>query len=209
MFASTLIAAAALAGASGQLTYIEDIDGDLSNDVDNPTPLALSEGVNLLVGAVNGPGQTEFDVFTINIPDGTALSAIMLVDYFADDPTDAAVGFIAFNEGVTFIAEPNNDSIEENLANFLGYNHLGQVQNIGGGPNQVGTDILPGLAEGIDGFTAPIGFDVPLAPGDYTFYIQQTGPATNFYEMEFIVIPAPGGAAVLAMAGLIGIRRRR
>ena len=209
MLAIALIASAGLAGASGQLTYIEDIDGDLSNDVDNPTPLNMSEGVNLLIGSVHGPGQTEFDVFTVNVPEGAALSGITLVDYEADDPDDAAVGFIAFNEGTMFIADADNESIADNLTSFLGYNHLGQVQNIDGGRNQVGTDILPGLAEGIDGFDPPIGFDIPLDAGNYTFYIQQTGPATNFYEMEFIVIPAPGAAAGLAMAGLIVWRRRR
>ena len=40
----------------------------------------------------------------------------------------------------------------------------------------MGTDLLPGLDTGANTGGAGSGFEPPLGPGQYTIYIQQTGP---------------------------------
>ena len=60
-----------------------------------------------------------------------------------------------------------------------------------------------------------IGFTGPLGPGSYSFWAQETGPSTDNWDLNFIVIeqagvvPGVGGLAGLMGAGLARRRRRR
>ena len=53
------------------------------------------------------------------------------------------------------------------------------------------------------------GFIPPLAPGDYTFLIQQTGGAPIDYTFTFTTTSVPAPATLLLMGlGLVALRRR-
>ena len=79
------------------------------------------------------------------------------------------------------------------------------------GVSDMGNDILQpmGTWPGSQGFSGPLG------PGSYTFWVQETGPSTDNWDLDFMIeattpaVPGPG-----ALAGLMGIaclagRRRR
>lgn len=147
----------------------EAVQGDLSGNRANPSSAQLEEGNNALF-ATTQAGDVEY--LTLNVPGGHVLDAILLGVYAGLDGT----AFIAVQSGTTF-TEP---AVGTTVGNLLGYSHFGP--NLG----QVGQDILPAIGQG---FGAQ-GFAPPLASGDYTFWIQQTGaPAT--YRLEFIVSALP------------------
>jgi hypothetical protein len=56
-----------------------------------------------------------------------------------------------------------------------------------------------------------MGFTPPLAAGNYTFWIQQTGANSATYTLDFRVTPEPGTLALLGISAAVGvaIRRRR
>ena len=47
-----LLFSAALSGPLAAATYVESIDGELSNDFIDPTPVAMDLGSNLLTGGL-------------------------------------------------------------------------------------------------------------------------------------------------------------
>ena len=182
------------AAAAQTFSYNEFIDGDLSGDIAAPTDLgATGVGINSVRLTVENsalPGG-DFDVFTFQIQDGQELAAIILEDYLSPD----GVSFIAFDDAPTFPVNPNTG---DPFA-FAGGALFGtDVQGIGG-------DILPDLltpTAGGSGFVGPVG------PGSYSFFVQQTGELTEL-QLGFVVIPAPGSAALLLIAGVAGVRRGR
>lgn len=131
------------------MLWDEGIDGDLSNDRLDPTPLTLAPGMNLISGSV-GPGS-EDDVFRLNIPDGTVLESITVLNH--SSPTNSS--FLGVDDGATYTAATNPDAF-----GFTTFN---------GGDN--GQNLLPLLASSNGNFTTP------LTPGTYTFWIDEgTGP---------------------------------
>jgi len=164
-------------GAPGAL-YDESVDGEITDDPTNPLSLALGNGSNIINGAVIAG---DIDYVTVNVPEGYVLSEIELADY--DSVDDLA--FIGIQRGTVFTEPP----VETNVANLLGFTLFGI--------DTEGTDILPniGSGEGAQGFTAP------LEAGDYTFWIQQTGPDTVGYSFDLVTslagsAPAPGSLTV-------------
>jgi hypothetical protein len=194
--AALLIAMATTAYPGGHayagITYDEAVSGDLSGDKSAPTPLAFTDGSNVIKGSTT---RGEHDLVAATIPIGYRLDAIFL---------DAMVGNLAF------IAVQSGSVWTENLGaaittaqNLLGWAHFGPRNNT------LGTDVLDDMGAGADA----IGFAVPLGAGDYTFLIQQTGGSIVEYEFRFEVSPVPEPATVgtlatgLAVVG-IGLRRR-
>jgi len=176
--------------AHASVIWDEDLQGDISNDRFNPSVGTMTLGSNFLF-ATSKQGDREY--IRIDIPDGMQLEKLMMEHYHGDDLT----AFIAIQAGTTFTEPPTGT----NVANLLGYTHFGP------GPGNVGTDILDDMGTG----QGAIGFVPPLNAGPYTYWIQQTGVNPAHYHFEFIVgtVPEPCTMAVLGVAGLAFLRRRR
>lgn len=146
------------------LLFDEANDGDITDDPNNPLPLQFVIGDNRISGAGGAP---DLDYVTVNVPAGSQLTAIDLVEYISIDDQS----FIAIQAGSVF-TEPADNADAQNL---LGYVHFGAAM--------MGQDILAdmGLGEGSQGFTPP------LEAGDYTFWIQEIGAADINYSLTFVV----------------------
>jgi len=83
-------------------------------------------------------------------------------------------------------------------------------QQFGVATTPIGTNLLDSVAVG--NITGGPGVTAPLGPGDFVLGIQQTGPETLSYSVEFNVsaVPEPSSAALLSMVvlGFAGLRRR-
>lgn len=173
---------------AGVTAYDEGVDGDLSGDRFSPTVLApFGEGIHSLT-ATSVMGDVEY--VTISIGAGLTLDAIILESF----ASQSQQSFIAVQSGQTFTEAP--DTVD--VTNLLGWTHFGT------GPGHVGTDILDDMGMG----SGAIGFVPPLGPGDYTFWIQETGPNPATYELRFVVTPAPATLLPLVLAPLVARRRR-
>jgi hypothetical protein len=181
--------AAAAATRAQPVIYDENSQGDLSNDRFHPTPLTLPIGEGLLLGALDGDvgGSIDRDYYTITIPQGYALSQIILQQYFSNDP----VAFIAIQPGSIF----PNDPATVQPGDLMGWLHFG--------PEDLGLDLLSLMGANGQGFTPPIG------PGPFSFWTQQTGEPTT-YVMDFVVAaPAPATLPLLLSAATPLLRRKR
>lgn len=186
-FLAVVVLSAALPAAA-DVIHDEAVDGDLSNDRFAPTAYDLSEGTNSLI-ATSMTGDREFVALTI--PAGLELSALMQVSYIGDD----GVAFAAVQAGPQLTVDPDSFSAE----GLLGWTHFGPFIFPDGG------DILPAMGQGFgaDGFTPP------LPAGTYTFWLQQAGGIPTTYQLDFIVTPGPGAAAILGLGAIAAARRRR
>ena len=126
---------------------------------------------------------------------------IDLVSYFDVGGNEADIGFAAINAGTT-TTQPSRDSV---AADFLGGAHVGADQ-LPGAVGSLAADLA--RAENIG-----TSFDFPLAAGDYSFLIQQTGPENTGYTLDFVVSPVPLPAAawlfISGLLGLFGVKRMR
>lgn len=68
------------------VNYDEAIDGDISDDPNNPLSLILAEGTNS-ISATTGGGEQEY--VTVTIPEGFQLDSLVLDSFTPND-----VGFI-------------------------------------------------------------------------------------------------------------------
>lgn len=182
----------ALAGwatcAHAGVVWNELPSNDLSNDRLNPSGVVLSTGDNQLFGdtGVNPDGSLDRDFLRITIPSGLQLSQIVVQAWVSAD----FAAFIGMRQGPVFDLNPD----EVSAPDLFGWDLFG--------PFDLDNDILVGMANSNGNFTAPLG------PGDYTFWIQQTGESTQ-YVLNFVTIPTPGALAMLGAAGLLMTRRRR
>jgi hypothetical protein len=121
------------------------------------------------------------------------LSQINLISWAGADQ----IGFIAVQAGSTFTEPPTGT----NVANLLGYSHMGP------GAGNLGLDILPSMGQG----AGAIGFTPPLTGSDYTFWINQTGSNPVTYRLDFVTspVPEPVGLLVLGLGVAVGLRRSR
>ncbi|GFE67445.1 hypothetical protein CFPU101_00550 [Chroococcus sp. FPU101] len=147
--------------------YNENVNGDISDDPENPLFLQLAAGVNSL-RATSSAGDIEY--VTVNIPAGFQLESIILASYNSTDD----IAFAAVQEGTTFTEFGLPSEID--VSRLLGWSHINA--------NQVGTNVLDNIGRG----AGTIGFTGPLASGDYTFWFQQTGEPST-YTYEFNVTP--------------------
>lgn len=192
MLKRTALLALVLALGSGRAlaaTYDESVNGDMSNDRTAPSSLTLQSGpglVNLLSGTTVAG---DLDYITIHAP--TGIANIRLTQF---DSTDD-IAFMAIQAGSTFTEPASGPDITK----LLGWAHISLP---------VPQEMLPilGTASGAIGFPAPY----TLPGGDYTLWIQQTGPQTVGFTFEIIAVPEPGLLllASVALAGLAVTRRR-
>lgn len=149
----------------------EAVDGDLSGDPQNPTVIQIVDGSNV-VCASSIAGDVEF--FTITVPPGATLDEIVLTSFVSP-----SVAFLAFQAGT--VADPS-----VGVPGLLGWTHLGQVS---------GAQLAELNSNG------GIGFTIPLGPGDYTFWSQETSSvAPSDYCLDFqITLPPPIDTSIPTM----------
>ncbi|MCB1276718.1 PEP-CTERM sorting domain-containing protein [Prosthecobacter sp.] len=194
-----LIAALALPfGTMRALDWNELNDGDLSGDGNAPTFILFTEGDNLIegtMGALGGVGPVDADVWTFTIAAGYYLTGINLVSYSA--PTSGNQSFMAIDDASTI----NMSDPSQHLSNGLWTEELDGFGN-------TYTNLLAILDAGPE--FGGTGFDGPLGPGTYTFWIQE-GSEQIQYCIDFVVtpVPEPGSVLLLGLAGMLAWRRRR
>jgi len=181
----------ATSSAVAGITYNETVDGDLSGDRFNPTALALEEGVNTITMRVvqsDAPGGDR-DYFTFNVGAGLRMDSVNLVGSTLPEGGFDATAFVGLDTGDTFDFDPV--TFTGSLSGFVLTT-----------PDLIGTDILPQL-------NTESGDPVPSPPGDYSFWVQQTGDDLTEVTLEIVITPAPAGVGVFALGGLVAARRRR
>lgn len=185
-------------GTVRALNWNEATDGDLSDDGDVPTFIVFTEGGNLIqgtMGSLGGTGPLDADVWRFTIAAGYYLTGISLTGYSA--PTGPNDSFMAMDDTTTI----NMSDPSQHLSNGL---WTQEFDGFGG----TYTDLMAILDAGPE--YGGDGFDGPLGPGEYTFWIQE-GSEQIQYSINFQVtaVPEPGSAALLGLACLLMLRRRR
>lgn len=181
------------------VVWDEGIDGDLSSDQGDPTPLLLIAGTNSVLGTVGGgPAQ---DWVSITVDPGFELVSMTLALYQSND----GQGFTGFQAGTIFLGSPFDP------ASYAGYTHFGTAAQNGPLPptNLVGADLLPLMADPTLSAGAT-GFTPPLPGGTYAFLFQQLGSTTRYqFDFEVAEVPAPGALGLLGIGAALAARRTR
>jgi hypothetical protein len=168
----TILTLAVLAGfCSGALAagYDEKKSGDLSDDGFTPNVVKLKPGNNVIAGKYGAKnGVVDRDYFTIKIPAGQQLSAIILEP---ETKVGINVSFIGVQSGSQFTEPP----VGADPGNLLGWTHYGT--------DDEGTDILPAIGQG----GGAQGFTPPLGAGNYSFWVQETATCKCQYRFTFVV----------------------
>lgn len=178
------------AGANARAATVHDevVNGDLSGDRFNPTPLAVALGSNTVLAT---SVRDDLEYFRFTVPPGRALTAINV-------NRATALAFIAVQRGTQF-TEPPTGTVTSQL---LGYAHFGPVS---------ATDTPENILDDIGAAPGTIRFTGPLPAGDYVFWAQETALTPTSYTLDFqisnVPVPAPMQRSfVMAMAlGLLGI----
>jgi hypothetical protein len=183
--------------AQAAMGWDESIHGDLSDDHDNPTWVALAVGSHDVTGSVQSTGGViERDFFTITVRPGQVLRAIHLLEntslVSAQDQAPVAI------YGGTTAGAPSSP--------YMGLMGFALVRN-----SDIGRDLLPIMASS----GAPP-FALPLPAGAYSFLVQDASPGIAHYGLRLTVssVPEPASAGLL-LAGLAATvlthrsRRRR
>ncbi len=190
----------ALAGAGPALAagWDEGVNGDLSNDGLTPSLVTLSVGTTTVFGAtgraVTG-GPVDRDYFSVVVPDGFVLDAMLLQQGVS---VVGGGSFLGVQGGPQVTVSP----AAVNAAGLLGWTIYTE--------DNVGTDLLAAMSIANLGSS---GFDVPLPAGTYSFWVQETGVGTAAYGFAFNVSAVPELSPALGLLGglamLAALRRRR
>ncbi len=154
--------------------YDESVSGDLSNSGATPTAVTVAAGSNIIMGTTGRTTAVDRDYFTITIPSGHELYAIVEL---AGTSVGGAVSFIGAQAGPQVTVATN----AKDATGLLGWWHYGPVTT--------DTDILPAMS--IPAANSS-GFSVPLGAGTYSFWIQDFGAGTFKYAFDFRIRPVSG-----------------
>ena len=187
-----LLFSAALSGPLAAATYVEAIDGELSNDFIEPTPVAMDLGSNLLTGGMSG-GESDIDLFRFSVPLGHHLTAIRILGF-----TGGGGGsFLGLQSGIELSSSPVPSG---SFPDPIGYAIISAADAA------VDRNVLSTITSG-----PPFTGVATLPAGNYVGWLNETGLASS-YEIEFVIaaVPEPSVSAGLAL-GLCGLllgRRR-
>lgn len=201
LLGSAFAAVIAVSPASAASTYSENVSGDLSNNGLSPTAISLAFGNNMIEGLTGlQDGAVDRDYFTFTLASGQALDAIQILT----GTTTHGFAFIGVQSGNQLTVPPSTPD----ATGLLGWYHYSGAD--------VGSDILGSMGSSGNGAT---GFNGPLGPGTYTFWVQEGSPGPkvryrfNFVVGDFVsVVPEPSTWAMLLLGfGAVGytMRRRR
>ena len=143
------------------VVYNEAVDGDLSGDNNATTAVTLAPGDNRVISSQQG-SVDQANFFTFQVPAGYEFSQLIVDSYEGAD----AIGFIGLDEGNVISGVPTSNA-PSRLIGGLSY-----------GTANVGSDILPEMGDANNpaaGFVDGFGFTAPLASGEYTIWLNQTG----------------------------------
>lgn len=154
MLAGLVLSMGVVTGAFAA-NHDEASDGDLSDDPDNPTPLAIDAGANVITGqATDIP--LDRDIITLNVPDGLEITAIELTQFdLISTPSDGGM-LVALEQG-SQITDFNSSAA---LRGFV-------IAGVAPG-TEVGDDLLDDLG------------GPPLDAGPWTVWMQNTGSVTDY-----------------------------
>ncbi len=160
-------------------------DGDFSEDGSNPTAVTLSEGATRVVASQQGTPR-DYDYLTFNVPEGSVLTAINLVDFLDSNDSIVNAAFLGLQAGSMFTEDPSNP----NAANLLGGVVYSEI-DLPASPGDPFKDLLADMADGVvEGFGSTQGFNTPLLAGDYTLWWSQNGDETTS-TIDFVVEAVP------------------
>jgi hypothetical protein len=176
----------------------ESVIGDLSNDWAAPTSLSFTTGSNRVLGSlvrVSTTSPQDMDYFTFAVPTGNQVLAIDVLPGTSGGG-GGAVSFFGIASGTSVIS-PSTTPNSALAAGLLGYTLYGSVD--------VGSNILGRLATSNTLSPAAQGFSV-LGPGNYSIWIQETGPGTFNYGFDIVIGAVPEPATwFLSCAGFAAI----
>jgi hypothetical protein len=182
-----------ISSVNAAVIHDESIDGDLSDDNLMPTEIPLIGSVSLGSNLVRGTtiaAPIDRDFWSLTIPDGQALTAIVIEAYSNTDNVGLSQSFFAVREGIGFPAIDNPDVL------------LGSAL-IGAAPgSQQGDNILDDLGQALPGGS---GFNGSLGSGTYTFWTQETvGEVTYSFDFQISTVPEPTSILSLLAIGSFG-----
>jgi len=177
----------------GAFTYIESIDGDLSDDYLAPTVLNVVVGDNILEGTLDG-GTTDLDLFRLYVPVGLKITAIMLES--ASGGGDGG-SFLGMQPGSTLSSAPSNT-----FGDYIGYGLLSS--------SSIGTDYLPVITVPTIAALPPFYGAESLESGDYAGWLNETGDSST-YRLNFVAVkvPEPSSLTLLTLSGFFLAQKRR
>lgn len=157
------------------IPYDEAIDGDLSDDPLSPNQFTLSMGMNPITATLT-QGDTEY--FSLIVPDGMVMSAIMLNSYevIPDGPEWTYSIYMSIQEGLTFETQVTTAADAALVGNI----------RFGERNGQIGTNILTSLFVPFEG-SCP---EWPIASGAYAVQLGQETSETATYSLNFVVTTA-------------------
>jgi len=173
--------------------YTESVNGELSNDGLIPTTITVGAGSNFISGTT-GAGPNFRDYFTISVTSG--LRFVSLIELGGTQAGN--LGFLGLQSGPQ-VTLPTNTP---NAAGLLGWVHYA--------PTSSDIDVLPAMAIPANGSS---GFTLPLGPGNYSFWLQDSSPGTFDYSFNIVLAPVPevstAALTIVGVLALVPILRRR
>lgn len=181
--------------AAGASSFTENFEGFAGDTSFRTSPVALAGGMSI---QQVGPGtfRNEVDVVPLVFPGEGATSNIGSLFTNADGVTEVRINF---GTGLT----------------AFGFDHYGASGGEGvrmtafNGATALGSIVLTGGARDFTGFTLASGFATSVLFQSISTTPGSGGEGFAIDEVSGVFVPAPGAAALLGLAGLVGLRRRR
>ena len=176
-----IVLAILIANAALAADHDETVDGDLSGDPANPTPITVDMGNNVVTGRVTD-SPLDRDFLTLSVPDGLVIEEIRLTQFdLLSAPSDGGM-LVALEMG-------NQITDLDSSANLRGF----VIAGVAAGTQQ-GDDLLDDLG------------GAPLSAGEWTLWLQNTGSVTD-YQLTVVAsaISAPAAVASVPVLGPVGL----